>query len=239
FIDIFFFSRFLQTVTQVSCSNATTSPAELNHEERRMKVKIAKDQVRKRRNRRMQARMCETPIRPITPCTLLDSIRWSISEPTSTACVYTETSTVHEASDDATESSFVNSSRPLTESEKTEVAFGGHFLTILFPVDRFSETGPRSRTFISHEGGGGGGFTRLRILDHVHSFYQEDMSPEEIEMGIQTDSRHADRLRAAYETAGPATRFRRVDFVGSRKCFEMLKRVPGDNECNVYELLIR
>ncbi|KAE9445166.1 hypothetical protein C3L33_22937, partial [Rhododendron williamsianum] len=33
--------------------------------------------------------------------------------------------------------------------------------------------------------------------------------------------------------------FKRIDFLGSRKSFEMMKRVNGDNNSNVYEFLIR
>lgn len=52
-------------------------------------------------------------------------------------------------------------------SEKSELIFKNHFLTILFPIDRFSEIGPSSRTFFSHDG-----FTCLQVLDHIHAFYQ-------------------------------------------------------------------
>lgn len=67
-------------------------------------------------------------MRPITPSSLLDSICWSISEPTSTATIYTESSSVENAVEDQlsvffdakedgkeSEASFVNLSRPLTE----------------------------------------------------------------------------------------------------------------------------
>lgn len=52
-------------------------------------------------------------------------------------------------------------------SEKSELVFKNHFLTILFPVDRFSEIGPSSRTFFNKNG-----FTCLQVLDHIHAFYQ-------------------------------------------------------------------
>lgn len=72
---------------------------------------------------------------------------------------------------------------------------------------------------------------------------QENMSVYEIEAAIHTDSRHADRLRAAYcskETAECGfVVFKRIDFLGSCKSFEMLKRVNGENNSNVYQLLIR
>ncbi|KAK4388951.1 hypothetical protein Sango_2232100 [Sesamum angolense] len=232
-----------------SSGNVPSSVIKVSHEERQMRVNLAKDAVRKRRNRRMQT--CQTPIRPITPGSLLDSICWSISEPTSTASIYTESSSVGYAIEDQTsvffdakedgkesETSFVNLCRPLTESEKSELIFKGHFVTIMFPVDRFSEMGPCSRTFFSSKG-----FTCLQVLDYIHAFYQENMSAEEIEIAIHTDSRHADRLRSAYSSKETAERghveFKRIDFLGSRKSFEMLKRVPGDNSSNVYELLIR
>lgn len=83
----------------------------------------------------------------------------------------------------------------------------------------------------------------IDILFWVNVLMQESMSAHEVESAIHTDSRHSDRLRAAYaskETAecGYVT-FRRIEFLGSRKSFEMLKRVSGDNNSNVYELLLR
>lgn len=66
------------------------------------------------------------------------------------------------------------------------------------------------------------------------------MSIEEIEVAVHTDSRHADRLRSIYSSKETADiEFRRIDFLGSRRSFEMLKRVAGDNNSNLYELLIR
>lgn len=70
------------------------------------------------------------------------------------------------------------------------------------------------------------------------------MSVHEIEAAIHTDSTHADWLRALYSTketveCGGNMIFKRIDFLGSRRSFEMLKRVSGDNNSNVYELLIR
>ncbi|XP_012077172.1 uncharacterized protein LOC105638063 isoform X2 [Jatropha curcas] len=220
-----------------------------SYEERQHIVNFAKNGVRSRRGRRMQT--CQTPIRPITPSSLLDSICWSISEPTSTASIYTDSFSSEDVSEHHTsvffdakgdikdsEASFANLTRPLTESEKTELVFKNHFLTILFPIDRFSEMGPSSRTFFSENG-----FTCLKVLDHIYAFYQENMSASEIEVAIHTDSRHADRLRSVYSSKETSELgyliFKRIDFLGSRKSFEMLKRVTGDNNSNVYELLIR
>ncbi|CAI0448265.1 unnamed protein product [Linum tenue] len=223
--------------------------------ERQRVVEVAKQWVRNRRGRRMQT--CQTPLRPITPSSLLDSICWSVSEPASTASIYTDcvssvdvseenqTSVFYDAKGDGKEdsdqlvASFANLTRPLTESEKTELVFRNHFLTILFPVDRFSEMGPTSKTFFCD-----GGFTCLQVLDHIYAFYQENMSVAEIEVAIHTDSRHGDRLRSAYCSKEAAelgyAKFKRIDFLGSRRSFEMLKRVTGDNSSNnVYELLIR
>uniref|UniRef100_A0A7N1A4K9 BRCT domain-containing protein n=2 Tax=Kalanchoe fedtschenkoi TaxID=63787 RepID=A0A7N1A4K9_KALFE len=220
-----------------------------SQQERRQAVDLAKAGVRSRRGRRMQT--CQIPLRPVTPSTLLDSICWLVSEPPSHASIYTdslsnEDATEHQAdlfldakskSKDP-EASFVNFSRPLKESEKSEMVFKNPFLTILFPVDRFSEMGPSSRTFFSDTG-----FSCAQILDHLYSFYQEPMSADEVDAAIHTDSRHADRLRTVYCSEEAAERgcvmFKRVDFLGSRKSFEMLKRVSGDNSGNVYELLIR
>lgn len=69
------------------------------------------------------------------------------------------------------------------------------------------------------------------------------MTLHDIEAAIHTDSRHADRLRSVYSSKETGERgyaiFKRIDFLGSRKSFEMLKRVSGDNNSNVYELVIR
>lgn len=219
-------------------------------EERQKTIELAKLGVRNRRLRRMQS--CQTPIHPITPGSLLESICWSISEPTSSACIYTELSGTEDDSEHNTsvffdargtgrdsDVSVDNFSRPLKESEKVEVIFKNHFLTILFPVDRFGELGPVSRTFFSD-----GGFSSFQVLDHVYNFYQENMSAAEIGVAIHSDSRHADRLRSLYASkesaeGGGFAPFKRIDFLGSRKCLEALKRVSGENNNNVYELLIR
>lgn len=68
------------------------------------------------------------------------------------------------------------------------------------------------------------------------------MSDDEIEVAIHTDSRHADQLRSVYcseRTELGCVMDKRIEFLGSRRSFEMLKRVSGDNNSNVYELLIR
>ncbi|XP_010261804.1 PREDICTED: uncharacterized protein LOC104600519 isoform X2 [Nelumbo nucifera] len=218
-------------------------------EERQRRVNIAKVGIRNRRGRRMQT--CQTPIRPITPSSLLDSICWSISDPTSAACIYTDSSGFEDVSEQHTsvffdargdgrdpEALFENFTRPLRESEKAELIFKNHFLTILFPIDRFGEMGPSSRTFFSSNG-----FTCLQVLKHIYAFYQENMSADEVEAAIHTDSRHAERLRSVYASKETiecgVVQFKRIDFLGSRRSFEMLKRVSGDNNNNVYELLIR
>lgn len=81
------------------------------------------------------------------------------------------------------------------------------------------------------------------MLDYIYAFYQENMSRGEVEVAIHTDSRNADRLRSVYCSKETSERgcveFKRIEFLGSRKSFEMMKRVSGDNNCNVYELLIR
>ncbi|KFK32518.1 hypothetical protein AALP_AA6G253400 [Arabis alpina] len=215
-------------------------------QERKETVNIAKTGVRRRRALHMQT--CQNPIRRITPNSLLESICWTISEAASTATIFTDScigsgyiseahpSVLQEGLDPV--ASFSNSTRLLTESEKKEVIFKDSFLTILYPSDRFSEMGPSSRTYFSDNG-----FTCLQILDYIHRFYQENLPDHEIEVAIHTDSRHADRLRTVYsnkETADDGYMvFSRIELMGSRKSFEMLKRVNGENNSNVYELMIR
>ncbi|XP_052210023.1 uncharacterized protein LOC127813213 isoform X2 [Diospyros lotus] len=229
--------------------DASTSMSKASLEEREEIVNLAKNGIRKRRRRCMQA--CQTPLRPITPSSLLDSICWTVSEPISTASIYTDSSSVENANEhcghayfgakgdgNEMESSFINFSRPLTDSEKTELIFKYHFLTILFPVDRFGEVGPSSRTFFSDKG-----FTCLQVLDNIYTFYQENMSAQEVEVAIHIDSRQADQLRSVYSSKETAEQgcvaFKRIHLLGNRIYFEMLKRVNGDNNSNVYELLIR
>ena len=69
------------------------------------------------------------------------------------------------------------------------------------------------------------------------------MSTNEIDMALHTDSRHADRLRSLYSGAESAEKgfvaFKRIDFLGSRRSFEALKRINRENNSNVYELVIR
>ncbi|KAF0913981.1 hypothetical protein E2562_025392 [Oryza meyeriana var. granulata] len=183
---------------------STQGEIDETHQERQKFVEVAKKNVRDRRARRMQS--CEVPIHPITPVKLLESICWTISEPTTSACIYMEcswsddafeqqTTTFFDANGDGKDpdQSSDNFSRPLRESEKSEVIFKNHFLTVLFPLDRFGELGPSSRTFFSN-----GGFTRIQVLDHIYNFYQENMSSDEINVALHTDSRHADRLRSLY-----------------------------------------
>ncbi|CAL5441929.1 unnamed protein product [Camellia sinensis] len=173
--------------------DASISRSKASHEERQKIVNLAKNGVRKRRCHHMQK--CQTPIHPITPSSLLHSICWSISEPTSTASMYKDSFSVEDASEHHTsvyfdakgdgkesESSFVNFSRPRAESVKTELIFKNHSLTTLFPVDPFAEMRPCSRTFFSNTG-----FTCLQVLDHIYAFYQENMSAYEIEVAIHTD----------------------------------------------------
>lgn len=69
------------------------------------------------------------------------------------------------------------------------------------------------------------------------------MTRSEIALAIHTDSRHADRLRSIYSskvtTEYGLVEVKRINFLGSRRIFGMLKRVSGNNIDNVYELLTR
>jgi hypothetical protein len=62
-------------------------------------------------------------------------------------------------------------------------------------------------------------------------------------MALHTDSRHADRLRSLYASSESTetgfVAFKRIDFLGSRRSLEALKRLNRENNSNVYELVIR
>ena len=68
------------------------------------------------------------------------------------------------------------------------------------------------------------------------------MTPEEVEVALYTDSRHADKLRGAYVSKEALTLghvpMRRYEFLGSRKSFEGLKRIGSDNTGHIYELFL-
>ncbi|KAL9250774.1 hypothetical protein AKJ16_DCAP05664 [Drosera capensis] len=226
-----------------SCSKDTCiSEGNTRHEERLQAARHAKLMVRNRRLQRMQIQ-----VHPIFPNILLHTICWSVSDPTSTAAMYIDTSfkeNVDQAClcpqryDNEVEESFANLCRPLAESEKKELILKHHFLTLLFPVDRFGEMGPATRTYFSDTG-----FECLHVLDLIYGYYQESMTVEEVEAAIHTDSRQGDELRSAYSNALTAEAgrlmYRHIDFVGSRRSFEMLKRVSIDNCSTVYELILR
>ncbi|KAL2897510.1 Phosphoenolpyruvate carboxykinase [Bienertia sinuspersici] len=236
------------TAGMEKCHEHNCDRSKVTQKERQQVAKLAKCGVKNRRARRLQS--CHVPLRPINPSSLLESICWSISEPISTAAVFADSLLSRndteflshglsvEGDYIVSEASFSNTLRPLTESEKNEVVFRNHFLAILYPVDRFAELGPSSRTYFSDTG-----FTCLQLLEFIYAFYQENMSSGEIEVAIHTDSRHADQLRSVYcskrtEELGYVT-YKRIEFMGSRKSFEMLKRISGDNNSNVYELITR
>ncbi|GKC36307.1 BRCT domain-containing protein [Tanacetum coccineum] len=209
-----------------------------NHKDNQSIVILAKKGVRNRRVHNMEA--SQTPIKPLARSILLDSINWNMSEPPSTASVCMDSFSLNDANESMKEPDdcFVNFLRPLSERERSELVYGNHFITVLFPVDRFGEMSHTSRTFFSNTG-----FTCSLMLDHIYSFYQENMSTSEIELAIHTDSRHADRLRSIYSSKEAAERgfveVKRIDFLGSQRIFKMLKQVPGNNLKNMYELLTR
>lgn len=72
---------------------------------------------------------------------------------------------------------------------------------------------------------------------------QENMTDLEIEVAIHSDSRHADRLRSLYASSDSVKKgfvsFKRIDFMGSMRSFESLKRLSGESNCNIYQLLLR
>ncbi|KAJ7514958.1 hypothetical protein O6H91_23G066700 [Diphasiastrum complanatum] len=223
-------------------------------------MEAAKADVRSRRGTRMQP--CRTLPRPLTPPSMLNSICWSVAEQPSVAQLYTgilssittgngtdvktsgpnlDEKDSYDSGREAELNAFEYSeahTRPMNESEEREIVYKGVFLTILFPIDRFGEMGPSSRTFF-----GAKGFTRKQILDHIHEFYKGNLSAEEIQVAIYTDSRHADRLRAAYTDLKFAklgyVPVKRCDFIGSRKIFKGLKRLGKENTGQIYELCLQ
>ena len=136
------------------------------------------------------------------------------------------------------------------------------FLTILFPIDRYGELGVRSRNLHSAQG-----FSRRRVLQSIYEFYQvtrlrcygatvlrwveedsrgwctvplqENMSDEEVQVAIHTDSRHADHLRLGLVSRRNGDgQLARCKFLGSRKSYDSLKRVGRGNCGQIYELLL-
>lgn len=226
--------------------------------EREQKANAAKACVRRRRGPCMQP--CRTIPKPITPSMILETVCWSITDPPSVAQFYTDSSNGtlqgigieeepfekahryfngHEDRHDLQTLSGIPEdaiyTRPMSESEKKEVVLKASFLTVLFPIDRFAEVGPSSRTFFSEKG-----FQRHQILELIWTFYQEYMTPGEVEVAIHSDSKHADKLRTVYADKETVEQgyisLKRCEFLGSRKCFEGLKRSGRENTSQVYEL---
>ncbi|OAP02265.1 hypothetical protein AXX17_AT3G37440 [Arabidopsis thaliana] len=207
--------------------------------ERQKIVESAKETVTNR-----HAKMGKTLIQPLNLSSLLDSISWTISEPTSTASViidsFSNNDDIERKSlsaffDAKSNDSFTHSMRLLTESERMELVYKNHFITLLLPIDWYGEMGPSSRSYFSETG-----FTCQQILQNIYAFYQENMSEEELKAAIHTNSRHSEKLRAAVSVMkGGKNVFKRIQFLGSEKGLEMLKRVSSFNCSNVYELIIK
>ncbi|EOA25228.1 hypothetical protein CARUB_v10018541mg [Capsella rubella] len=190
--------------------------------------------------------MGNTLIQPLNLSSLLDSVSWTISEPTSTANVIIDSFSASGHKDierislsaffDAKKNdSFTHSMRLLTESERMELVYKNHFITLLLPIDWYGEMGPSSRSYFSETG-----FTCQQILQHIYEFYQENMSEEEIKAAIHTNSRQSEKLRAADSVLKDGkTVFKRIQYLGSQNGFEMLKRVSSFNCSNIYELIIK
>ncbi|XP_021762164.1 uncharacterized protein LOC110726928 isoform X3 [Chenopodium quinoa] len=114
-----------QEACKEKCNEHTPICDRLSQEERMQAANLAKCSIRNRRARRLQS--CQVPLRPINPSSLLDSICWSISEPTSRASVYADSLTskndfemqkygLSVGGDHVeSEASFSNLLRPLTE----------------------------------------------------------------------------------------------------------------------------
>ncbi|EFJ19419.1 hypothetical protein SELMODRAFT_419110 [Selaginella moellendorffii] len=182
---------------------------------------------------------CRTLPRPITGATLLDGLCWSVTDCPSAAKVYAEISPSDEffdAPDNGNTSGSESDlfARPLTESERQEIIYNAVFLTVMFPVDRFAEMGPSSRSFFCENG-----FTRQQIMENIYQFYQEPLSEQELNVAINTDSKHADKLRALYAARGSSNDvMKRHEFIGGRRCFDGLKRLSRENTGQIYELLL-
>lgn len=227
------------------------------------KMRAAKEDVRLRRQQSSRNLPCQP-----TPPSLLDSLSWTITEPPVQAQIICDGSPtiVSDIADDIwkigneSEKNIFSTSnsgapeciltknstleqdhgtyytRKLTERDFDELMFKGPFLTILFPVDRFDEVGPKSRTVFSTAG-----FTRKGILGIIYEFYQENLTPEEIDLAMHTDSKHGDRLRnkiLKWVRNGVCEGIKRSEFMGSRSSFEGLRRISGHNSGRVYELLL-
>jgi len=68
------------------------------------------------------------------------------------------------------------------------------------------------------------------------------MSPDDIDAAIHTDSKHADRLRTVYtskevDELGYVPMLR-VEFLGSRRQFEGLKRIGQEPTSHMYNLCL-
>ncbi|KAG0619753.1 hypothetical protein M758_4G162500 [Ceratodon purpureus] len=218
-------------------------------QEREIKASAAKAGVRRRRGPQMQS--WRTRPRLQTLESLLESIYWIVTDTPTSAQVYTQSSgkriinehgkavsrnihhscRYHDSRNEAFEDNIYT--KPLSRSEKREVVFPGSFLTILFPIDRFSELGPSSRTFFSDAG-----FTRWQIIQLVYTFYQEPLDETEVDAALHTDSKHGDRLRASFQNSQPVA-MPRHQLLGTRVQFHVLQRTHNADPCShIYDLCL-
>eukprot|EP00897_Mesotaenium_endlicherianum_P010537 jgi/Mesen1/9511/ME000637S08959 len=123
--------------------------------------------------------------------------------------------------------------RPITDEELARAVLKHPFVTILFPRDRLGEAGSVARTFYSPAG-----YTLLQLLEHIHSHYQDELTPEEVGIALYTDSKQADKCRAAYVADSLCDGMRRCDLIGSRRHLEALQRVGRGGAGHTYELLL-
>eukprot|EP00249_Psilotum_nudum_P021349 c28080_g2_i10 orf=3395-4438(+) len=222
-------------------------------QKRQKRINAAKATIRKHSGQFMQ--VCQNIPCSVTPVTLLESLCWSIAEPPSAAYFYSDKygSSFLEPDPDPNMLEDISHENgreqrmlcvipenetyasPMIDSEGKDVVFKGTFLTILFPIDRFGELGPSSRTFFSEKG-----FRRQQILDHIYTFYQEYLSSDEVDVAIHTDSKNAEKLRSVYFNKQTielgCVPIKRAEFLGSRKKFQGLRRVGRENTSQLYEL---
>ncbi|KAK3276242.1 hypothetical protein CYMTET_15672 [Cymbomonas tetramitiformis] len=161
------------------------------------------------------------------PQALLEGISWRVVD----SLDHARMMTVEDAS------SPLGSTTPVIDHARTpqphlttnweEVVYRLPFISILYPIDRFQECGFWCETYYC----GAQGLTRRQLLEKIQGFYTEELTEEQWRLCIYTDSKHADKLRAALSLGD---NMHRGEFLGALRNLECLRKVCG----HVYEVVL-
>lgn len=97
----------------------------------------------------------------------------------------------------------------------------GNEITIQYPIDRYDELELYGKTYKAPEGKY---FTPHQVLTLVYNFYQEKITPDELEDLQEAEVEYSDDFTTEQAERGEV---KRIDLMGDRQFFEGFVREPG------------